>query len=293
MEKNLFSALRDNGVRSPSVKEFDESYAFVNGVRSSLPKHMTRISSTQNDSRIDLVLDVAGGHGALAALFLLLTSAQSACVIDPARVGKGGVAKAWSKIYSDQHNKSLIYRHECLRTGLPSELEMAINTQGIAPQRILVVACHACQHLSEETIQISQKYGVHCAVAPCCQKDSTMGSPWKQTARNLNVNFATTMDLLLAGKSSATTAQGKSYSVRIRVIDPKITPQNRIIVCRCHTDAEMMERATNSEVETAHRKLERTYRRAHRTEASTPSPEKSKLSKQCNKSPAILGEQAW
>ena len=188
LEQELFHALRKARIRCPSVKEFDESYAFVNGVRSTL-LHKQR---KQQSHALDVVIDVAGGHGAVAALFLVLTSARHACVIDPAQVGQegGGVAKVWAPFYHGQ--KQLRYRHECLRTALPNELQRLLMTQDDTNHserdgrrlQILVVACHACQHLSEETMQIAYRYGVHCAVMPCCQTDLTPGAPWKATARN-------------------------------------------------------------------------------------------------------------
>ena len=442
LEQLLFRALRDNGVRSPSSKEFDESYAFVNAVRSSLfrsnkkkkkkqqerrQQHHNNNTSTpdadttftssydnnnngsniqpgtynshnqplepprQQEPQLDLVIDVAGGHGAVAALFLILTSAREACVIDPARVGKGGVAKAWSPFYNKDNNnkdrKVLRYRHECLRIGLPQELEHALtmNThrsrsmpmddderrrRRTTNANVLVVACHACQHLSEEVLQIAHQYGVHCAVLPCCQTDLSPGAPWKATAKNLQIPFATVMDLLLAGKAQslvtttrATTrsttlgnvsflspptaplipplSQPKppddnhvdwtrkeqeeelnhqqrkhtreplpwhaSYQVRMKVMDPKITPQNRIIVCRSlvtidrrdhHRDpdddstlvvvgggAAAVSNTTNKQsglfdfhrnaaqmeaVNKAHQRLERAYHKAHRHAKPAP-----------------------
>ncbi|KAL7558702.1 hypothetical protein ACA910_013419 [Epithemia clementina (nom. ined.)] len=281
LERDLFLALRDHGVRCPSVKEFDESYAFVNGVRSSLFRHeRSSSSSSKPEERLDLVIDVAGGHGAVAALFLILTSAQEACVVDPANL-EGGVAQAWSSFFvteeplsshdddkddddddddeirqkrNKKNKKRLRYRHECLRTGLPLELERAFssssssndddgdNDEGdprdddsknkydasldaqtrprlqsrrrhrrpLGRRNILVVACHACQHLSEETLQIAYQYGVHCAVLPCCQTDLTPGAPWKAVAHNLNVPFAIVMDLLLAGKAQQQSSSSSS-----------------------------------------------------------------------------------
>ena len=52
LEKRLFHELHNNRVRSPNVKEFKESYAFVNAVRKMF-----------HNETFDLVVDVAGGHG--------------------------------------------------------------------------------------------------------------------------------------------------------------------------------------------------------------------------------------
>ena len=133
---------------------------------------------------MEYVLDVAGGHGALAALFLLLVpTCHTAVVIDPApcNSGKYGVREAWgqylwstdapSSSSSSKRGKELRYRHECLRTGLRKELDTILSLQHVKGVNVTVVACHACQHLTDETLQIASEYGANVAVMPCCQKD--------------------------------------------------------------------------------------------------------------------------
>lgn len=55
LEKQLFHALHLNHIHSPSIKEFKENYAMANAVR----RHMG------DEDRMEYVIDVAGGHGAL------------------------------------------------------------------------------------------------------------------------------------------------------------------------------------------------------------------------------------
>lgn len=245
LEQRLFHELHSNKIHSPSIKEFKESYAFTNTVRSFFGKNS-----------FDLVIDVAGGHGALAALLLITTSANTAVVLDPANVGNQSVERAWGGFLKD---KTLRYRHECLRTGLPEELARAT----VDKSRILVVACHACQHLSDEILSITCSHGVSTAVMPCCQKDTSPGSSWKATSKNLGIPIEKVMDLLLAGKvMSWTTGQEASvaYDVRMKSIDATITPQNRIILCRPQSmDAPQQ----TLKVERAHKKLALAYRKAH------------------------------
>ena len=84
------------------MKEFKESFAFCNAV-----KHFFGRKS------FDVVVDVAGGHGALGALLMITTdTAEDAVVIDPANVGNGGVQRAWGE---QLRGKTLRFRHECLR----------------------------------------------------------------------------------------------------------------------------------------------------------------------------------
>lgn len=247
LEQRLFHKLHSNKIHSPSIKEFKEAYAFTNTARSFFGK----------DS-IDLVLDVAGGHGGLAALLLIMTSAREAVVIDPADVGSQNVQRAWGEFLQD---KTLRYRHECLRTGLPAELKRADLDER---RRILVVGCHACQHLSDEILSIACRFGVSVAVMPCCQKDASPGSSWKATSKNLGIPIDKTMDLLLAGKAmswNVGNSANASYDVRMKTIEETITPQNRIIMCRPRSD----EASHQEEIvrDKAHRKLEVTYQKAH------------------------------
>ena len=113
---------------------------------------------------------------------MLVPACHTAIVIDPAKCtsGKNGVHKAWRKFWTndDSHSasnhtratvKELRYRHECLRTGLRKELDWI--SQEAKGENVTVVACHACQHLTDETLHIASEYGVNVAVMPCCQKD--------------------------------------------------------------------------------------------------------------------------
>ena len=140
LEKRLFHELHVNHIHSPSIKEFKENWAMANAVR----KFM------KDEKRMEYIVDVAGGHGALAALFLvLIPTCHTAVVIDPAQCpsGKHGVREAWSKFWTNEsEKKELRYRHECLRTGLRGELDSILKTK--CTTSITVVACHACQHLT-------------------------------------------------------------------------------------------------------------------------------------------------
>lgn len=253
LEQRLFHALHNNQIHSPSIKEFKESYAFCNAVR----KHFGKYQRNKKESGWDVVIDVAGGHGALAALFLIATSATRAVVVDPAQVGNNSVERAWESFWGSK--KVLEYRNECLRTGLPEELQRALATT--SRNRILVVACHACQHLSEEIVDIACHFGVSSAVMPCCQKDLSRGASWKSTSKNLGIPLEQVMDVLLAGRIIG---QG-GHEVRMKCLDPTITPQNRIILARAlmegDSDESQIEYQTNRQ--RAHAKLESAYRRAH------------------------------
>ena len=278
LEKRLFHELHANHIHSPSVKEFKENWTFANAVRSSM----------KDGERMEYVLDVAGGHGALAALFLLLVpNCHTAVVIDPAQCtsGKNGVKEAWSKFWNDDCNeKDLRYRHECLRTGLRKELDAILKKSNVQSTNITVVACHACQHLTDEILEISQQYGVNVAVLPCCQKDHD--GWWKGLTKRLvkgsTIPIGVIMDVLVAGKMMAwDTGQpaGVRYEVKMKLMKESISPQNRMILCKAIL-REGGDESSNGKIERkkalAHEKLQRAYHAAHKLpNESKSAPSKS------------------
>lgn len=239
------------------------------------------------------------------ALFLaLVPGCQTAVVIDPAIVkGKDGVQKAWSPFWEipanslDSGNKAgfkkkeLRYRHECLRTGLRDELDCILHKNKYAKKygrsssppsstNILVVACHACQHLTDETLQIASEYGVNVAVMPCCQKDHD--GWWKGLTKRLvksngkkssSLSIGAIMDLLAAGKMMAWNTgatAGVKYRVKMKLMDENISPlQNRMIICRAENRGNDGSGEEDAAKELAHQKLARAYRRAHRVPKDT------------------------
>ncbi|KAL7467529.1 hypothetical protein ACHAXS_007769 [Conticribra weissflogii] len=286
-EKKLFHALHNNGISSPTIKEFKENWAMANAVRSFM----------KDENRMLAVIDVAGGHGALGALFLaLLPKCKTAIVIDPAEVrGKEGVQRAWGQFWQSDRTikRSLRYRHECLRTGLRDELNCILSKQKYAgnddknssppllPTNILVLACHACQHLTDETLEIASEYGVNVAVMPCCQKDHD--GWWKGLTKRLvksnnnqsaSLSIGTIMDLLAAGKMmgwETGASAGVRYRVKMKLMDENISPhQNRIIMCRAESregGLKLQGSKEDSAKALAHEKLTRAYRRAHRVQS--------------------------
>jgi|GEM_PF-5287630 len=62
LEKQLFHALHLNHINNPSIKEFKESWAMVNAVRRFMG----------DGARMQYVIDVAGGHGALGKIVFIV-----------------------------------------------------------------------------------------------------------------------------------------------------------------------------------------------------------------------------
>ena len=189
-----------------------------------------------------------------------MTSAKHAVVVDPAIVGQTqGVQQAWNTYYE---GKNLRFRHECLRKALPAELDEILNGDIKKKFRVLVIACHACQHLSDETLKIACSYGVHAAVMPCCQKD-LFGGSFKAFSKQIKIGVGPLIDILTAGKVMSWTTGAQShvkYEVKLRTIDKQITPQNRLILCKAKS---IKDGSTERAVASAHEKLQRAYLKAH------------------------------
>ena len=203
-----------------------------------------------------------------------MNASKKAVVVDPAKVGGGGVQRAW-KNYLE--GKELRYLYEGLRVGLPSELSKAVD-QGIPPERILVVACHACQHLSDETLQIACHFGANAAIMPCCQRDLTNGNVWKQVSKRLGVRMEIVMDILLAGKAMSWPHDGKanSFDVRMKVLEGSSTPQNRLILCRADQN---IDATRQKAMEAAQDQLDKAYQRAHISASNVPKVRESIMKK--------------
>lgn len=137
------------------------------------------------------------------------------------------------------------------------------------------MACHACQHLSKEILDIACRYEVHVAVMPCCQKGRSPGSTFKASSKNLYIPVAKVMDLLQCGRIMAL----GTHDVRLKCINSKITPQNRIKICRALTNIETstFRCSRQAEVDKTNSKLELVYSKAHVVPGWKKSPPKNIL----------------
>jgi hypothetical protein len=226
-EQRLYAALRHCAPPRPAAKELKESLAFVYKVQKLLRGH-------------DLVIDVAGSHGMVAMLFLAFAkcATRRALVLDPFQprsfdsvreawapwlsAGRPGAASASASASASAQSPSVAYDERALEDALPA-LIAAAHTAG---ERVCVVACHACAHLTARIVDICMRApsgAVAFAVMPCCHKDHS--NHQKQAAKALGVELGVAMDLVLFGR-----ALERGYQVRVRTIDREISPHNRIVV---------------------------------------------------------------
>jgi len=243
LENKLFHAIHKDC--SLSVKEFKESFAFANSVLSTIGK-----------KSISSVIDVAGGHGALASLFLILDrNIENAVVIDPAYCESG--VKSVKSAFRDflPPGKEVAFIHERLEDVLAEEIIKYKTLCGGDGNRVCVIACHACQFLTDEILSISEKCGVNVCVMPCCQKDGTGGNI-KSFAKELKLPVGAIIDVMSAGKML------RSYDVRMKLLKNASTPQNRLVICKLKTeDGEEAKKIVRNASE---RKLADAYLRAHK-----------------------------
>ena len=89
----------------------------------------------------------------------------------------------------------------------------------------MVVACHACSHLSDSAIDACIEARCDFAVMPCCHKDHLTANQMALVAKTLKVNVHEAVDVARLGGIVA-----RGFDCRWRTIDAAITPENRILI---------------------------------------------------------------
>lgn len=155
------------------------------------------------------VIDVAGGHGLLAHILLILDdTSPSARVVDPAPPSSAArihaaLAEAWPRL------AGRVEYH----TG-------AFDGRGLRPGD-LVVSCHACGALTDAVLEAASGARARVAVLPCCHDRATCDagvlSGW--------LDAALAIDVLRAARLSS-----QGYHVWTQVIPEAITPKNRLLI---------------------------------------------------------------
>jgi hypothetical protein len=155
------------------------------------------------------VVDLAGGHGLLAQVLLLLDdSSPDALVVDPVlppshrRVHDALVAQ-WPRLAG-----RVAFEARALD-------EVALATSD------LVVSCHACGSLTDIVLARAVEAGARVAVLPCCQDhvrcdDGDLGG-WMP-------------DDLAIDATRAARLREQGYRIWTRTIPADVTPRNRLLI---------------------------------------------------------------
>lgn len=155
------------------------------------------------------VVDLAGGHGLLASIMLLLDdSSSSALVIDTA------IPESAEKLSTSLESDWPRLSGRIVRSQQPLE-SIALSADD------LVVSSHACGHLTDIVIDRAIAAGARVAVLPCCHNldDSNAGdlTGW--------VDGALAIDIRRAERLRA-----NGYRVWTQTIPEAITPKNRLLL---------------------------------------------------------------
>jgi hypothetical protein len=155
------------------------------------------------------VVDVAGGHGLLAHVMLLLDdSSPLALVVDPhppasAAALHDAVIEEWPRLQG---------RVTFLRQGLG---DVALSAAD------LVVSSHACGRLSDDILDAATDASARVAILPCCHDiascDTGPLAGW--------LDGPTAIDAVRALR-----VEGRGYHVRTQTIPESITPKNRLLI---------------------------------------------------------------
>jgi SAM-dependent methyltransferase len=155
------------------------------------------------------VVDVAGGHGLLAHILLLLDdSSPHALVVDPSppvssRPLHDAVVAEWSRLQ-----------------GRVAFVEGDLDNVVLAATD-LVVSSHACGALTDRILDAAIRASARVAVLPCCHDLETCDAG--PLAGWLDGPVA--IDAVRAMRLKAL-----GYQVRTQTIPPSITPQNRLLI---------------------------------------------------------------
>jgi hypothetical protein len=155
------------------------------------------------------VVDVAGGHGLLAHVMLLLDdSSRDAIVVDPAvppsaRALAESVMAAWPRLA------------ERVRW-IAEPVETAMLTADD-----VVVSSHACGSLSDRVLDCAARAAARVAVLPCCHDVDTCDagalSGWVDTALAIDLQRVWTLER-------------RGYRVWTQTIPATVTPKNRLLL---------------------------------------------------------------
>jgi hypothetical protein len=155
------------------------------------------------------IVDVAGGHGLLAHVLLVLDdSSPHALVVDPSlpassRPLHSAIVAAWPRL-----------------EGRVAFLEAALEHVTLGPTD-LVVSSHACGALTDRILDAAIQASARVAVLPCCHDMHTC------TASPLAgwLDGPVAIDAVRAMRLEA-----RGYDVRTQTIPRAITPQNRLLI---------------------------------------------------------------
>ena len=242
LEERLWASWRSAPRPKPATKELREAIAFFKKAADPLAK-----AARSGDRTMPLrAIDCCGGHGVLAMLMVAYRKCDEAVVIDLMQPASfANLRAAWSRdgLLGTAGLASVEFVQDDISNALPAELARAASSSRstaataattAAPlrrRRLVVMACHACQFLTTEIVEMccdAALFGssncVPVAVMSCCPKDED-GGRLKSAAKALGVPLGAAADLVLFGRMLE-----RGLTCRVKTIDKSISPMNRILL---------------------------------------------------------------
>ena len=249
LEERLFWSLRRHPAHpKPAEKEVKEAFAFFKKSEKLLGKRT-------------LIIDCCGSHGLIGAVFAAFGKCRRSVVLDlhrpnsfdqlmaawapwltlpvdaaaapPGTVDEpattdGSMAAPAATGGSDEAPDGSRYTADgvhFVRGDLADWLPALLDGSGLPASEMAVVACHACSWLTDTIIGMCIARGVDFAVLPCCHKDLHTSHQMGVVAKSLQISEHAAIDVARLGSIVS-----RGYDCRWRTIDPKITPQNRMMI---------------------------------------------------------------
>ncbi|CAE8680549.1 unnamed protein product [Polarella glacialis] len=226
VENLLWEAWRNSERPRPPLKEVLETLAFHKACQKLLGSKA-------------LVIDAAGGHGAIALAFRAFGGAERAVVADLYQPRSfANLRAAWMP--EDEDTERAV-RHERIDISCPGWLKSLLEREGVHAEATAVVAAHACGGLSDELIRECTALSVEFAIMPCCHKKESgrRRDMLRHAVKLLDIPYSVVLDIARLGVIDAC----PGYKASLRMIDKAISPMNRMLIGTRETSPQTEARA--------------------------------------------------
>ena len=231
LRKAMWNAWKQAQKPKPKAKEIKECLAFFSRTERFFKKKK-------------LIIDCCGGHGALGLAFKVHNRNDVKVLIGDLHCPESfySLRKKWLPLTknnnTDNRNskqtKNDVVNHikiDLRKVGWLSKILKSENMTHL--KDVACVGCHVCNALTDKMIEECLSTNVEFAVCGCCHGSiSKQGRSMKQSAKELGVPLGLFVDTTRFGMI----ANRKGFIAKLRTIDKKITPENRILIGIYDTD---------------------------------------------------------
>ena len=212
LRKKLWAAWKLAPRPVPKAKELKECFAFHTRTE--------RLFRTK-----ELIIDCAGGHGALGMAFKLHQRSAKVIIGDLHTPDSFfTLQRVW---FSQEEISSGHVEHKKVDIRDRGWLLRLLYAEQVAPEDCAVVGCHVCNALTDELMDECLGAHVEFAIMGCCHgRTGSQGRASKDSAKELGVSLGTLVDMTRLG----VIMKQDGFIAKLRTIDANITPENRILI---------------------------------------------------------------